>query len=704
MRTASIAIMALAATSCTTDELTDTGNENAGKQEDKMTIHVTTGQNADTRVAYDDNQVDNTSGSSLTWQQDDKLVLIGTDKYEDFDHSAKFEFNYKGAPGATSGHFEGSTGNYDVYSWTAYYPHNVTVEYWDATLSMEGQKQLANNSTEHLRDYILLKGTTYDLKDGITMEMQNCIMKFVLRGENLVNLTSSLKRLVWTTGTEESKVATLEFEDGAFNFNDANATLIAYLAFMPDDMKVEPNAPFSVTLIGDHEHEYVAELSSHNGITYEAGKRYTIEIDGSNLAWERKLETMKFTVKVDDNDKTFNIPFPSEGTTPAPIVIDWGDGSEVKYLATGTPLGTDAFNHVYATAGTYTISISSGMTNDKQQQIPQLNFYKNTKLIRIDTPLLNTEATDFSSCFYGCTALGSIPEGLFDKNSKVTIFYDCFRGCINLKNIPKGLFKNNSEAVSFESCFENCKSLQNIPADLFSSNSKAEDFDSCFEDCQSLESIPEGLFDKNSGVVEFNDCFRNCIKLQSIPKGLFKNNSQAENFENCFKGCIGLKKIPADLFSSNRYKEQQFKSCFENCQSLESIPGGLFDRNTSAKSFERCFYECTSLKSVPEGLFIKNYNVETFAQCFEDCKNLVLVENMFHPTRLREKINFTGCFLNVGRDLPSQQGGVAPRLWDYKEKEVVDTWEITDCFKNVRNVTNSDEIPDKWKGVIPGPL
>lgn len=106
---------------------------------------------------------------------------------------------------------------------------------------------------------------------------------------------------------------------------------------------------------------------------------------------------------------------------------------------------------MYSTAGTYTITITSTQTEATRKQIPDLNFGKNrndnsnsSKLISIDTPLLNTEATEFTLCFYKCTALKTIPKGLFDKNTEITDFRSCFDQCEALQSIPKGLFDTHT--------------------------------------------------------------------------------------------------------------------------------------------------------------------------------------------------------------------------------------------------------------------
>ena len=142
-------------------------------------------------------------------------------------------------------------------------------------------------------------------------------------------------------------------------------------------------------------------------------------------------------------------------------------------------------------------------------------FYPNSKdyIASIEEPLPFMGETDFSSCFYYCTSLTSIPEGLFDNNPNVTNFGFCFTGCTSLTSIPTGLFDNNPNVTNFGSCFNICTSLELIPTGLFDNNPNVTDFSSCFSSCTSLTSIPEGLFDNNPNVTDFSRCFNDCENL-----------------------------------------------------------------------------------------------------------------------------------------------------------------------------------------------
>ena len=700
--------LVVVASGCNTNDLPDTVRTLPGKQDGKMTIHAATGQQSDTRVAYEDGAAG--MDGKLTWQTGDRLTVVRMKGGRCVNYADDYQYN--GTDGATSGPFTGTAISNAGDSWTIYSPHTVTVNTSDgtATLPMTGQTQTADGSTSHLRNYLLLSSEGIaDLSADFTLAMKGSIMKFDL--SNVPAEVGKLTNLVWTVETTGgTRCLTLGFAPGAVTFADGKRTLTAYLAFMPGEMAVKAGGKFTVTLTGDK--TYRAETTIDGGKTYAAGMRYTAAIDGnSSMSWEEKA-VMALTVKVSNGNLSFNIPFPESGNTPAELTVDWGDGTPPTAVASGTALSSnDDFNHTYAAAGTYTLTITSGQTDKTQQQIPAITFFYNrgnsnaSKLISIDTPLLNTKAINFGDCFFGCASLSSIPSGLFDNNTQVMSFSMCFYNCTSLSSIPAGLFDKNTQATSFEACFYNCTSLSSIPSGLFDKNTQVTSFNNCFSRCTSLSSIPSGLFDKNTLATEFYDCFSDCISLSSIPSGLFDKNTLATNFNECFFGCTSLSSIPTGLFDKNTLATD-FGFCFSDCPSLSSIPAGLFDNNTQATDFGYCFSRCTSLSSIPSGLFDKNTLATNFDFCFSGCSILVLNENIFSATNSHDRfsgkeMSFYYCFENVGKLLSPGSGGTAPDLWSYDKGGA--SWTTTDCFANATHLSNYASIPTAWGGVASVP-
>lgn len=441
------------------------------------------------------------------------------------------------------------------------------------------------------------------------------------------------------------------------------------------------------------------------------------------------VDTMQFTVKVESGDLGFSIPFPDSGVTPAAIMVSWGDGTPVVVVPKGTTLAAgDKFEYTYAAAGTYTITISSDATADKQQ-IPVLNFYQRAgsynpnKLVSLETPLLNmncsslskaffsyeklttipgnlfeknTATTDFSGCFYYCRALQTIPGGLFASNTAATNFSNCFSSCNALTTIPESLFANNTEATNFDQCFADCIALTTIEARLFANNANINII-RCFYGCTALTTISTDLFANNTAIKSFNYCFYDCTALQTIPEGLFANNAEATSFNYCFANCNGLTAIPGNLFEKNK-AATDFRNCFQSCRALKAIPGGLFTNNTAATNFSYCFYGCTGLRTIPEGLFAKNAEAINFNSCFYGCTYMMFNPNIFVDPAAAEQdklnrfidkdMDFRNCFYQVNLH---NNSGTAPALWSYAKGS--GNWTTANCFKGCI-MSNSEDIKD----------
>ena len=643
--------LAVVASGCSTDDLSDTVRTLPDKPAEKMTIHATTGQQSGTRVAYEDGAAG--MNGKLTWQKGDRLTVVRMNGSDYVAYADDYE--YGGTEGATSGPFTGTAITDAGNSWTIYYPHTVVVStYYDTvTLPMTGQTQTADGNTDHLRNYLLLSSTGIkDLDAGFDLEMQNSIMKFEF--SNVPAEVGELTRLVWAAETETDShircthYLMLNFAPGAVTFDTDKHTLTAYLAFMPEEMKVKTGGKFTVMLMGDK--TYLAETTIDGGKTYAAGMRYTAVVDGTSMKWEEKA-VMIFTVRpVGDQ---FNIPFPESGTTPAELTVDWGDGTTPTTVASGTALSSkDAFCHSYPlTYVNYNIIITSGQTDKTLQQIPPFGYSNRRdsreKLVSIDTPLLNTAETDFGSCF-SYYALRSIPEDLFANNPQATNFSYCFCSCTSLRSIPEGLFAHNPQATNFSYCFSETR-LQSIPEDLFANNPQATDFSYCFSSCTSLQSVPEGLFANNPQATNFRDCFSKTL-LQSVPEGLFANNPQATDFWGCFSG-TSLQSVPEGLFAHNP-QATDFYHCFSGT-SLQSVPEGLFAHNPQATSFSYCFNQ-TPLQSVPEGLFANNPQATDFSYCFNLTPLQSVPEGLFANNP--QATSFSYCFNHT--PLQSIPGGL----------------------------------------------
>jgi hypothetical protein len=305
------------------------------------------------------------------------------------------------------------------------------------------------------------------------------------------------------------------------------------------------------------------------------------------------------------SSQTFSIQL--DGTGPN-ITVDWGDGTVQPFTTTGTKTRT------YASAGNYTVKISGSFSANGRiilgTTTAEKSRVQSTSVIPTIPGLTRAEGM-----FAGCTALTTIPAGLFVNNSAIDKFSNCFNGCASLTPIPAGLFSTNTAVTDFNNCFNGCTSLTTIPAGLFTYNSAVNNFSSCFNGCTALASIPVGLFSANIAAIDFNNCFSNCTALVSIPAGLFDNNTAVNNFASCFSNCTALVTIPVSLFANNAAAVDQ-NNCFSGCTSLVSVPANLFANNVAVNNFASCFNGCTSLTTVPASLFADATAVTDFNSCF----------------------------------------------------------------------------------------
>lgn len=282
---ACMAMLPLLIAGCT-DELDFSVTKTGHKK--RITIRVSMPEEATTRVAYDDGKVGSPEQDALTWQENDTIAVVGMDGY---DPKGIEYFSLTAGAGTTYGQFTGnvpeSDGSYKIY----HFGNKMELDEWSGSpvTNMSGQIQNGNNSTAHLRNYILLQNEEVDdLTQPLALEMGSAVMKFELT--DIPADMGALTRLIWTVETAAGMVShSLGFEQGSVVFNETNRTLTAYLSFLTneneDELAIKAGGEFRVWLMGDR--MYAATAVSQNGKTYEAGKRYTAALS----VWEQATAT-----------------------------------------------------------------------------------------------------------------------------------------------------------------------------------------------------------------------------------------------------------------------------------------------------------------------------------------------------------------------------------------------------------------------------
>ncbi len=215
------------------------------------------------------------------------------------------------------------------------------------------------------------------------------------------------------------------------------------------------------------------------------------------------------------------------GLSPV-LNINWGDGNTSPLITSSSSVDRI---HTYATAGTYTITISGFM--------PGFTVNNNSGIRNLITELVQWGIVGLRSInFYGCVNLTTIPGsndldlvGGYTGLGEVVSFANFMRGT-RLTSIPADIFDFSPSATTFTDTFSSITTLTTVPSGLFDNVTSATTFASCFFGCTALTSVPSTLFDLNVNVVNFSGTFRNCRSLTNVLQ--FTYNTNVTIFNNVY--------------------------------------------------------------------------------------------------------------------------------------------------------------------------
>lgn len=152
-----------------------------------------------------------------------------------------------------------------------------------------------------------------------------------------------------------------------------------------------------------------------------------------------------------------------------------------------------------------------------------------------------TMSLGFTSGFYGCYKLKSIPSNLFLNYSERT--WEKYK--------ESGQAACSAPLLCLPSFFQNCKALKKVPKNLLHYCPYLTNCQSLFES-SGLTEINFAFFKKNPNLINVDHCFYS-TNLKSVPSELFKNNSRIQNMDYTFKGCNSLTYLAQDLFEYSDY-------------------------------------------------------------------------------------------------------------------------------------------------------
>ena len=234
-----------------------------------------------------------------------------------------------------------------------------------------------------------------------------------------------------------------------------------------------------------------------------------------------------FKITTSSANTQFTVPLANYlGLTPS-LTINWGDGTSSPLITSTT--SSDRI-HTYASAATYTITISGFM--------PGFSVNNNASIRSLITELVQWGIVGLRVInFYGCNNLTTIPGsaaldlvGGYTGLNEVQSFVYFMRGT-GITSIPADLFDYSPNATIFTDAFSTTP-ITIVPNGLFDEVVDATTFASCFFNCTSLTSVPSNLFDNCPSVTSFSATFRNCRALTNVLA--FTNNLNVSTFNNVY--------------------------------------------------------------------------------------------------------------------------------------------------------------------------
>lgn len=317
-RTALIAIMATAATACSSDlpQPDETGGNTTGR-----TITITASQGADrpqTRLGYTETDTDAGKSMTVKWAADDCFYVSKVTKETNISNSnafSKFTLN-AGEEGKNTASFTGQAGtdwqsNDELH---AFYGKDVSIKNGVITYSFSSQTQSANNSTDHISEHDLMHATAH-YKEGEAMnfafEHIGALMKFDLtlpeeadgkKVDNLYLIAADGSKS-WTSYYNEDLSGTaadiptsyftnrLTLELGKYGARidlAAGRKLTAYMMMAPTDKLIDKKLTLVVSTIDnsnatDNPYDRLYYKADINGALIEKGKYYTVTASPTSI-------------------------------------------------------------------------------------------------------------------------------------------------------------------------------------------------------------------------------------------------------------------------------------------------------------------------------------------------------------------------------------------------------------------------------------
>ena len=199
----------------------------------------------------------------------------------------------------------------------------------------------------------------------------------------------------------------------------------------------------------------------------------------------------------------------------------------------------------------------------------------------------------YSSMFYGCTSLISVPTELPATTLAPNCYSSMFGGCTSLTTAPK-LPATTLASSCYQSMFSRCSKLTVAP-ELSATTLANNCYYSMFNGCTSLTVspvLPATTLAPNC----YYYMFQKCTSLTTAPE--LPVTTLAEScYNSMFSGCTGLTTVPE--LPATTLKNYCYSNMFDGCTSLTTAPE-LPATTLAYECYSYMFDGCTSLTTAPE--------------------------------------------------------------------------------------------------------
>lgn len=281
------------------------------------------------------------------------------------------------------------------------------------------------------------------------------------------------------------------------------------------EMSIEPSAFIDNSVLtnyilfnGDFSEKTILFVTSDGYEIYYSGDYTRAKYTENTIIAIQQISSNKIVICLEEGKKEYKygVLLTLETTSPNETVYytdpaDNVDLSNVKMYWGYNPetgeLGSETHDNskVYSDAGEHYLVLMSDndlkfpdhlsvrvLYNDISNHLIKIEKYKNykpvlakegygwyfknyKKLQKIVTGIFDQNITDFESCFYKCSSLTSIPDGLFDNNTAVTNFRSCFGDCSSITSAVPELWNTTKwpNVTEKSLCFSGCTKAANYP-------------------------------------------------------------------------------------------------------------------------------------------------------------------------------------------------------------------------------------------------